>query len=73
MNCSRKSRLRSCVDPILLYAKRPTPFCKGTISIRKANSLDYTYLDYRLRADQRAAPMDNTACELTALHLSELR
>jgi hypothetical protein len=49
--------LRSCVDPVLFYETKPILIRKGTISIRKTNSLDYTYLGYRSRADQRVAPM----------------
>jgi hypothetical protein len=37
--------------PSPFYENNPTPADKGTIPIRKTNSSDHTYLDYRLRAD----------------------
>src|SRR6267142_3946732 len=63
----------SCVDSVLFYAKKPTPARKGTMSIRKTNSSDYTYLDNRLRADQRGRAKDETAGELHPLRVSDLR
>src|SRR5882724_482100 len=63
----------SCVNPTLFYPKRPTPSRKGTVSIRKTNSLDYTYLGNRLRADQRGRAWDKTADELHPLRVSDLR
>lgn len=55
-----ETRFCSCVDPILSYAKRSIVTRKGTISIGKTNSLDYTYLGYRLRADQKVAPIGHS-------------
>jgi hypothetical protein len=36
---------------LLFTTKSPTPADKGAIPIGKTNSLDHTYLDYRLRPD----------------------
>src|SRR5450432_1464841 len=62
-----ESRFCPCADPLPFHEKRPTVTGKGTISIRKTNSLDYTYLGYRLRADQTVVPISKAACKQTSL------
>jgi hypothetical protein len=81
---STGSRLCSCVDPALSFLRKwATSADKGTIPIRKTNSSDHTYLDYRLRADLSSShqakllanwiPLSiaqrNSVCRTTSVHV----
>src|SRR5882757_4253366 len=66
---------------LLFTTKSPIPADKGAIPIRKTNSLDHTYLDYRLRSVLSSShyllanwiPLSiaqrNSVCRTTSVHV----